>query len=126
MKQYQAENKEVAKNYKLIRSYGIGIDEYNNLYKKQEGRCAICKRPGGTGRAETLVVDHDHETGFIRGLLCPQCNVGIGGLQENKRIIIAALFYLERAMEEYIEPNRKLKPRNTKLNQPNLTQTEGE
>jgi hypothetical protein len=57
--------------------------------------CAICgtKDPGYKGR---FVVDHDHDTGNVRGLLCDRCNTGIGFLQDNIAVLRSAINYLER------------------------------
>lgn len=56
----------------LMRTYGITVEEYQRIYEYQGGLCYICKR--ATGRRKRLAVDHDHETGYVRGLLCSQCN----------------------------------------------------
>lgn len=56
--------------YKSV--YGLDRTTYNNLLKSQDYRCAICERPA------FLVVDHDHTTGRVRGLLCSPCNLGLG------------------------------------------------
>lgn len=56
---------------KFETTYGIPYEEYEKLLEQQEGKCAICKRE------EKLVVDHDHDTGQVRGLLCNRCNICI-------------------------------------------------
>lgn len=69
--------------------YGIGMAEYGLLYEAQGGLCLICRaidRP--------LVVDHDHGTGLVRGLLCGQCNSAIGLLQDDPDIATRASKYL--------------------------------
>lgn len=53
-------------------TFGLTVQEYQALYVAQGGRCAVCRV--ATGRARRLAVDHDHETGIIRGLCCSQCN----------------------------------------------------
>jgi hypothetical protein len=59
--------------------YGLSIDDYNCMVKKQKGRCTLCgKKPKGRGRAGYLVVDHDHTTNVVRGLLCTPCNSMLG------------------------------------------------
>ena len=55
--------------------YGLSDDEYQRLWDEQKGLCALCKKP------RTLVVDHDHTTGRVRGLLCYGCNGGLGMLE---------------------------------------------
>lgn len=78
----------------LRRSYGMETDEYEALLGKQGGGCAICKSSRGARR---LHVDHDHDSGVIRGLLCHGCNTAIGLLKEDPSLIEAALLYLEKA-----------------------------
>jgi hypothetical protein len=70
-------NKEQIKNSKLLRTYGIGLKEYNYLLEVQGGTCALCPSDDpGAGR-EYFSVDHDHVTGKVRGLLCSKCNVAL-------------------------------------------------
>ncbi len=57
----------------------------------QGGVCGIC---GGRDRDRDLAIDHDHETGEIRGLLCSRCNTALGSFRDNPEIITAALSYL--------------------------------
>lgn len=73
--------------------YGLTTDEYDLLLLEQQGVCAICKsdNPGHFG---VFVVDHDHETGRIRGLLCNNCNMGIGKFKENANLLQDAASYL--------------------------------
>jgi Recombination endonuclease VII len=61
------------KNSYLKRSFGITLEDYNNLLKKQNFSCAICFK-SQKDLARDLSVDHDHKTGKIRGLLCNTCN----------------------------------------------------
>lgn len=62
------------------------------LIAEQGDVCAICAKPCSTGRA--LALDHDHETGQFRGLLCAHCNMAIGQLQDSVEILRSALAYL--------------------------------
>ncbi len=72
--------------------YGISYKQFLFLYEFQRGRCAICgKRLPLKGHG--VVVDHDHTSGRIRGLLCHQCNVGIGFLSDNYDVMLAAASY---------------------------------
>lgn len=59
------------------------------LYEKQRGICAICKRGDAA-----LVVDHDHDTGFVRGLLCNSCNNGLGNFRDDPDVLANARDYL--------------------------------
>ncbi len=91
---YNKCNKEYIRKHNLKR-YGISIDEYNDMFAKQEGKCGIC----GThqsGEKRALDVDHDHDTGKVRGLLCNACNKAIGLLNEDISILERAAEYLER------------------------------
>jgi len=91
----RAENGEY-RNYQYMKKYGISLGEYNDLLEKQGGKCAICgitREECNTKRA--LPVDHDHETGEVRGILCDSCNRGIGLLKENPELLRKAAAYLE-------------------------------
>lgn len=81
----------------LLRKYGITPEQYDEMWAAQDGRCAICRRPPQRGR-ELLDIDHDHETGDVRGLLCWPCNSGLGSLGDDVERVRAALAYLERAL----------------------------
>ena len=83
--------------------YGIRLSDYEELFEKQGGVCAICGKPetkkqarkaGGEKTLDSLQVDHDHITGKIRGLLCWKCNVGIVKLLDNKDLVEKAADYL--------------------------------
>ncbi len=78
----------------LRRKYGITIADYDRMFAAQNGVCAICLEARPEER--TLHVDHDHETGAIRGLLCFRCNNAIGSLRENSLIFEAAANYFDR------------------------------
>lgn len=81
---------------RLKRIYGISIDQWNQLFIKQNGCCAICTRHQSEFKKK-LFVDHDHQTGEVRGLLCHKCNVAIGLLQDDMEIINKASTYLNRS-----------------------------
>jgi hypothetical protein len=79
--------------------YGLEYDEVVRIYDDQDGRCAICNEPGlppasGHGAKVTLHVDHDHESGMVRGLLCNMCNVGLGRFRDNPELVFKAADYL--------------------------------
>jgi len=75
-------------------TYNMSLEDYDRLLKKQGGGCAICHTttPVGKGRYH---VDHDHDTGKVRGLLCATCNQGIGLLKDSSAVCIAAASYLK-------------------------------
>lgn len=78
---------------KLKREYGLTENEYWNMFRSQEGRCAICPHAPAPGE-EKLAVDHDHVTGAVRGLLCRPCNSGIGMLGDSYERVNKAAEYL--------------------------------
>lgn len=91
-----ANNKQICKlisrRSKLKNKCGITEAQYNAWLEKQKGLCAICKGVNADGR--TLDVDHDHQTGYIRGLLCRKCNMGIGNLSDSYTTLCAAIHYM--------------------------------
>lgn len=86
----------------LMRTFGISLEQYNEMLELQDGVCAICgdapdvrdEDRRSQGVASRLVVDHCHQTGRVRGLLCAACNKGIGLLQDSVTVVRAALEYL--------------------------------
>ena len=84
---------EHVKNRQLQWWYGIGIEEFNEMLKEQGGQC-VCGATKGRSNAEALHVDHDHNTGLIRGLLCHRCNRAIGLVDDPASL---------RALADYIE-----------------------
>jgi hypothetical protein len=87
------------RKYDLVKNNGMTQEEYVNLWAKQDGKCAICDRPdekiGKRGYNTTLVVDHDHQTGQIRGILCRKCNSGLGMFEDSVESLRAAVQYLQ-------------------------------
>lgn len=94
-KQYRIDNKEKIKNSIIKRKYGIPLEEYNIIFNKQEGRCAICGIHQNE-MSKTLHIDHDHKTGRIRGLLCGNCNLLIGNADDNITTLESAINYLRQ------------------------------
>lgn len=106
---YYAENKEeiaakrklnnskhgVYRRENLKKHFNITPEEYDNIFNSQNGLCAICSKKCTTGKM--LAVDHDHDTGKVRGLLCSRCNMGIGLLRDSIDILRSAINYLERS-----------------------------
>lgn len=84
--------KRTKKNYELKRRFNITLEQYDEMFEKQNGVCAICKLPEITMR---LAVDHDHKTGEIRGLLCQRCNRFLGQAYEDLNILQNAIKYLQ-------------------------------
>lgn len=80
---------------RLKRKYGITVQDYNHMLELQGGVCAIC---GGTN-FKTFAVDHNHVTGRVRGLLCDNCNRGLGILGDSIKSIQIVLQYLIKSEE---------------------------
>ncbi len=76
--------------------YGITQDQYNTMFDDQEGCCKCCGRHQ-TEFKRRLAVDHVHDTGVIRGLLCMHCNTGIGKLGDDLEGVMRAVRYLQDA-----------------------------
>jgi hypothetical protein len=82
---------------KLRCLYGISLQEYEDRLEVQAGLCAVCGTPETAttnGHVKRLALDHSHETGRPRGLLCQRCNHAIGLLREDPAIIDAAKHYV--------------------------------
>lgn len=88
LKRYSLARKSV-----LMRRWGILPDEYERVLESQNRKCAICK----TDQSEldrALAVDHDHQTGMRRGLLCTECNLSVGRLRDDPAFALAIHKYL--------------------------------
>lgn len=103
----------------LRHEYGLTIEQYAAMFESQKGRCKICTAPivsqlmntREMPRTTVAHVDHCHETGCVRGLLCFNCNVGLGKFQDNDQVLLEAVRYLQatslrRARETATEINR--------------------
>jgi 5-methylcytosine-specific restriction endonuclease McrA len=82
---------------RLKQKYGISVEDYDNLLKEQDGKCAICGSKD-TGRVDckNFAVDHDHATNDVRGLLCKPCNTGLGMFKDSPEMLEAAAAYLRK------------------------------
>jgi len=94
MKEKHHANPEYIQNRNMINKFGIGLNEYNQILFAQDGKCAICGKHH-TEVKTRFCVDHDHKTGQVRGLLCKQCNFGIGMFRDNKEVLKNAIKYLK-------------------------------
>jgi len=95
MKGYYQDNKERCSDRMKFWLYGITPEDYDALYKKQNGCCALCGRHQSE-LTKSLCIDHDHKTGKTRGLLCLSCNRGVGYLQDDAELCLAAYNYLRK------------------------------
>src|ERR1700722_11990062 len=102
-KSYYERNKERQREKFLKRTYGITVTEYNRLTIVQNNRCAICKTDAdirlatkiGERKKFRLAIDHNHETGQVRALLCNRCNMFVGHIENNRELLPVVLQYLE-------------------------------
>jgi hypothetical protein len=92
-RKYQNNNPDSTRNTIYTRKYGITLQEYDLLFTSQNGVCAIC---GNEQTNKRLSVDHNHETGEVRGLLCSKCNHAIGLFKDNIKYMANAIAYLEK------------------------------
>lgn len=92
MREYRARDRSAWLNSSLKYRFNITLDEWNRLFDDQDGRCAICDHEF---TKKTPHVDHCHETGVIRGLLCGGCNRMLGQARDSARILRKGAEYLE-------------------------------
>lgn len=89
---YREANPEKFAERRLVAKFGITGAEYDQLVMAQCGTCGICGEPESTGKK--LAVDHNHDTGGMRGLLCGLCNRGLGSLRDSPELLDRAVAYL--------------------------------
>lgn len=92
-REYYYNNKDNVKDTYLWTNYGITLEDYNFLLEKQNEKCKICNNECPTGKS--LAVDHNHETRKVRGLLCKNCNIGLGMFFDNIDFLESAVVYLK-------------------------------
>lgn len=92
---YYDANKDRRRERGYRENYGITTAEYEDMFARQNGRCAICESESSkTANSHLLFVDHCHVTGKVRGLLCSLCNRGLGAFEDSATIVHAAAIYL--------------------------------
>ena len=102
MREWREKNPNAHRESHLQRKYGISVADYEAMLQAQDGVCAICQgaehrftiRKGDA--PNRLCVDHDHETGEARGLLCADCNVGLGAFADDQVALFRAIQYLHK------------------------------
>lgn len=102
-KWYQANKKridDVKRDYKLRKNFNITLETKHLMHKTQYGRCAVCNTSLSPNSAH---VDHCHSTRWLRGLLCGNCNRGLGLFNDNTDLLIKAIKYLEVHETNYLE-----------------------
>lgn len=93
--------KRCERDARYFRNYGRTYDELFQMYQYQWGECPICDKPLLFGR--TTRVDHDHDTGAVRGILCNECNLALGHLKDVASAGVWAAFYLIRTADRQSE-----------------------
>jgi len=98
---YKKRRPEIYRNAILKTKYGIGIAEYEKMFSDQGGVCGICGNPetstdSRTKAVRNLAVDHCHDEGHVRGLLCGKCNSGIGLFMHDEGLLMKAVTYLRK------------------------------
>ncbi len=94
-RRYMKANPEKVREWTLRSQYGITSQQYDEMLSEQGGVCRVCREPPAmVGRKSRLHVDHCHDTGRVRGLLCHSCNVALGLLKDDKARVSALLAYL--------------------------------
>lgn len=87
----------------MEKAYGMTLEEYEGLVKSHAGKCAICGGEGFElvpGQKSLVVIDHCHATGKVRGLLCHNCNRGLGLFKDSVESLKSAIKYLGGSFEE--------------------------
>ena len=90
-------------NSKLKHLFGITLDQYMQMLVDQDFVCKICSRPERAklhGKIKNLAVDHCHDTGKVRGLLCAQCNTVLGTVEDNIERLYSMIQYLKKSREQ--------------------------
>src|SRR5882672_8650608 len=101
----------MSRAYRLFNKYGMTEEQYAELLRKQRGCCAVCGRHESVFRKK-LSIDHDHRSGFIRGLLCINCNRFVVGRHRKgagSELLLAAYNYLINEYPGWIVPPKRKK-----------------
>jgi U3 small nucleolar RNA-associated protein 14 len=99
-KNFRTTRKDYCRNYDLKRNYGITSEDFDNMLKEQNSVCEICSRKNPNSKHNRFHVDHCHETGKVRGLLCSPCNLGLGAFGDNTEVLTEAIKYLKLSKGE--------------------------
>lgn len=93
----------ITRNSYMKKTYGLTLEEYQTMYNRQDGLCAICglseTRKTKYGFIKLLHIDHDHKTGKIRALLCGNCNGGLGLFKDSIQYMENAINYIKQYQE---------------------------
>lgn len=103
------ESKRKQREYHLGKKFGLTVEQYDEMLAAQGGGCAICGRPPRDDIS--LHVDHDHESGRVRGLTCFRCNNALGDFNDDPTLLASASAYLDRYDPEVAELTQRAKQR---------------
>jgi hypothetical protein len=92
---WRKNNSDKVRNSNYKNAYGINLENYNKMFADQAGCCAICKKHQNEF-TKKLSVDHDHQTGNVRALLCNPCNTSLGNMNDDIELLKSAIDYLEK------------------------------
>lgn len=95
---YKIKDPQYSRKYHLKHRYGITEEQFQFMLKLQGDKCPICLESSPRGKG--FVVDHDHTTGEIRGIICDLCNKGLGALRDSELIVNNALSYLRKQVND--------------------------
>lgn len=99
--------------YRLKKLYGITLEDYETILKKQKQSCGVCGKHRQTFKTN-LAVDHDHVTGEVRGALCFYCNRKVIGRHRNPDLFISAAKYLTGPHTGWFVPKKVKKKKRKK------------
>lgn len=94
-RKYGKRRPEVKQNSKFKQRYGISLDKFNEMSDNQKDQCLICKKHKSDNKNNKLFVDHCHSTKKVRGLLCDNCNKGLGCFRDDPSLLTKAMEYLK-------------------------------
>lgn len=95
-KTYRASHVDHYRDWRYQTRFGISLEDYKNMWIEQQGKCKICGgyKPIDEKTIKKLCVDHDYETGKVRGLICFNCNAAIGHFKEDINLLKKAIAYI--------------------------------
>ena len=100
MKVYHATHRGALRTYALKRKYGLTPAAFEAILREQGGSCAACETSEWRGKHGSPVIDHDHKTGAVRGILCNRCNAAAGMLLDNPETVLKLAVYLRRVSKK--------------------------
>ena len=89
-------NPSYQKEQNMLNAYGLSLAQYNKMIAQQNNKCCICKTAFTIDKKNSIHIDHDHESGKVRGILCSHCNVLLGYAREDISILRSAIRYITK------------------------------